>query len=337
MHKRKELPAGRYMKTFAAVLVALATLLACVLIGPARAQAAEYDIGALGWVEKDKSELWVESGGQKKPFMSGTNVNYGDKLNMQLHWKVPNYIRINEGDTFVYNLPENLTFQSGMKYDITNGSGDVVGYYVIDGNRMVATYTRSEPAGSNVTAYVTVDGSIDSNKNGGNNGGDKTFTYPGYGDVTVKVNPKHEVNAAKLAPISTSDPSKWDFVIKVDSVGPNKNVQLTDTMGNLMKLVPGSIHIYTDAERTHEYTGTWNAAPSGDNSGFNSTIASMTDGETLYVSYTVSADRSELVAACKAANGCQNVPGLTNSVEYHSDDNQNHKYGGNSIWVDYKD
>lgn len=80
MHKRKELPAGRYMKTFAAVLVALATLLACVLIGPARAQAAEYDIGALGWVEKDKSELWVESGGQKKPFMSGTNVNYGDKL-----------------------------------------------------------------------------------------------------------------------------------------------------------------------------------------------------------------------------------------------------------------
>lgn len=63
MHKRKELPAGRYMKTFAAVLVALATMLACVLIGPVHAQAAEYNIGELGWVDKDSSKLTIVSGG----------------------------------------------------------------------------------------------------------------------------------------------------------------------------------------------------------------------------------------------------------------------------------
>ena len=61
----------------------------------------------------------------------------------------------------------------------------MVGHYVINGNRMVATYTRGEDAGSNVTAYVTVKGAINSDKTGGNNGGDKTFSYPGYGDVTL--------------------------------------------------------------------------------------------------------------------------------------------------------
>ena len=337
MHRRKELASKRCVKTFAAMLVTLATMLACVLIGPVRAQAVEYNIGELGWVDKDSSKLTIVSGGQEKPFISGTTVDYGDGINMQLHWNVPNSITVKSGDTFVYDLPENLTFQSGQQYDIINGSGDVVGHYVINGNRMVATYTRGEDAGSNVTAYVTVKGAINSDKTGGNNGGDKTFSYPGYGDVTLKVNPKHEVNASKSAAISTSDPSKWEFVIRVNSVGTNQNVQLNDTMGELMKLDPDSIHIYTDADCQQPYEGTWNATPAAGNTGFSATIKSMEDGETLYVRYAVTADRATLVAACKQAGDCSQVPGLKNSVEYHSDDNTDHKKTENSIWVTYKD
>lgn len=337
MHRRKELTSKRYMKTFAAMLVTLATMLACVLIGPVHAQAAEYNIGELGWVDKDSSKLTIVSGGQEKPFISGTTVDYGDGINMQLHWNVPNNITVKSGDTFVYDLPENLTFQSGQQYDIINGSGDVVGHYVINGNRMVATYTRGEDAGSNVTAYVTVKGTINSDKTGGNNGGDKTFSYPGYGDVTLKVNPKHEVNASKSAAISTSDPSKWEFVIRVNSVGTNQNVRLNDTMGELMKFNPGSIRIYTDADCRQPYDGEWSASPVAGNAGFNATINSMEDGETLYVRYSVTADRATLVAACKKAGDCSLVPGLKNSVEYHSDDNTDHKKTENAIWVTYKD
>lgn len=337
MHRRKELTSKRYMKTFAAMLVTLATMLACVLIGPVRAQAVEYNIGELGWVDKDSSKLTIVSGGQEKPFISGTTVDYGDGINMQLHWNVPNNITVKSGDTFVYNLPENLTFQSGQQYDIINESGDVVGHYVINGNRMVATYTRSEDAGSNVTAYVTVKGTINSDKTGGNNGGDKTFSYPGYGDVTLKVNPKHEVNASKSAAISTSDPSKWEFVIRVNSVGTNQNVQLNDTMGELMKFNPDSIRICTDADCRQPYDGVWSYATAAGNAGFNATINSMEDGETLYVRYSVTADRATLVAACKKAGDCSLEPGLKNSVEYHSDDNTDHKKTENAIWVTYKD
>lgn len=337
MHRRKELALKRCVKTFAAMLVTLATMLACVLIGPVHAQAVEYNIGDLGWVDEDSSKLTIVSGGQEKPFISGTTVDYGDGINMQLHWNVPNNITVKSGDTFVYDLPENLTFQSGQQYDIINGSGDVVGHYVINGNRMVATYTRGEDAGSNVTAYVTVKGTINSDKTGGNNGGDKTFSYPGYGDVTLKVNPKHEVNASKSAAISTSDPSKWEFVIRVNSVGTNQNVQLNDTMGELMKFNPDSIRICTDADCRQPYDGVWSHAPAAGNAGFNATINSMEDGETLYVRYAVTADRATLVAACKKAGDCSLVPGLKNSVEYHSDDNTDHKKTENAIWVTYKD
>lgn len=337
MHRRKELASKRCVKTFAAMLVTLATMLACVLIGPVHAQAVEYNIGELGWVDKDSSKLTIVSGGQEKPFISGTTVDYGDEIDMQLHWNVPNSITVKSGDTFVYDLPENLTFQSGQQYDIINGSGDVVGHYVINGNRMVATYTRGEDAGSNVTAYVTVKGTINSDKTGGNNGGDKTFSYPGYGDVTLKVNPKHEVNASKSAAISTSDPSKWEFVIRVNSVGTNQNVQLNDTMGELMKFNPDSIRICTDADCRQSYGGTWSATSAADNAGFSATIKSMEDGETLYVRYAVTADRATLVAACKQAGDCSQVPGLKNSVEYHSDDNTDHKKTENAIWVTYKD
>lgn len=337
MHRRKELASKRCVKTFAAMLVTLATMLACVLIGPVHAQAVEYNIGELGWVDKDSSKLTIVSGGQEKPFISGTTVDYGDGINMQLHWNVPNSITVKSGDTFVYDLPENLTFQSGQQHDIINGSGDVVGHYVINDNRMVATYTRGEDAGSNVTAYVTVKGTINSDKTGGNNGGDKTFSYPGYGDVTLKVNPKHEVNASKSAAISTSDPSKWEFVIRVNSVGTNQNVQLNDTMGELMKFNPDSIRICTDADCRQSYGGTWSATSAADNAGFSATIKSMEDGETLYVRYAVTADRATLVAACKQAGDCPQVPGLKNSVEYHSDDNTDHKKTENAIWVTYKD
>ena len=115
--------------------------------------------------------------------------------------------------------------------------------------------------------------------------------------MTLKVNPKHEVNASKSAAISTSDPSKWEFVIKVNSVGTNQNVQLNDTMGELMKLDPDSIHIYTDADCHQPSEGTWNPTPAAGNTRFSATIKPMEDGETLYVRYPVTAGPATLVAA----------------------------------------
>lgn len=337
MHKRKELPAGRYMKTFAAMLVTLATMLACVLIGPVHAYAEEYNISDLGWVDKDDTSFEISSDGGKtwKPYISGMQVNYGDQIRTELHWKVPNDVKINEGDTFVYDLPSNLEYKSNEKYPIYNGS-DVVGYYTIDGDKMVATYTRGESAGSNVEAFVTTDGTITSNKTGGSAGGDTSFTFPGYGTITVNVEGKHSVNVVKRPAISTSDASTYDFVLEVTSTGTNTGVTMDDAMGSLLTYVDGSVHVYTDADCKNEYTGTWTVAKTDDHN-FNVTIDSMGDGEKLYVRYSVNADKDSVIKACREAGNCNNATENKNKVTYSSKEDVNKKETSNSIWFNYSD
>ena len=120
------------MTTIAALVAIVAMIFASVITAPQRAYAEEYNISDLGWVDKDDTSFEISSDGGKtwKPYISGMQVNYGDQIRTELHWKVPNDVKINEGDTFVYDLPGNLEYKSNEKYPIYNG-GDVVGYYTI--------------------------------------------------------------------------------------------------------------------------------------------------------------------------------------------------------------
>lgn len=325
------------MTTIAALVAIVAMIFASVIAAPQRAYAEEYNISDLGWVDKDDTSFEISSDGGKtwKPYISGMQVNYGDQIRTELHWKVPNDVKINEGDTFVYDLPSNLEYKSNEKYPIYNGS-DVVGYYTIDGDKMVATYTRGESAGSNVEAFVTTDGTITSNKTGGSAGGDTSFTFPGYGTITVNVEGKHSVNVVKRPAISTSDASTYDFVLEVTSTGTNTGVTMDDTMGGLLTFVDGSVHIYTDADCKNEYTGAWQSSKTDDHN-FNVTIGSMGDGEKLYVRYSVNADKDSVIKACRKAGNCNNATENKNKVTYSSKEDVNKKETNNSIWFNYSD
>ena len=325
------------MTTIAALVAIVAMIFASVIAAPQRAYAEGYNISDLGWVDKDDTSFEISSDGGKtwKPYISGMQVNYGDQIRTELHWKVPNDVKINEGDTFVYDLPGNLEYKSNEKYPIYNG-GDVVGYYTIDGDKMVATYTRGESAGSNIEAFVTTDGTITSNKTGGSAGGDTSFTFPGYGTITVNVEGKHRVNVVKRPAISTSDASTYDFVLEVTSTGTNTGVTIDDTMGGLLTFVDGSVHIYTDADCKNEYTGAWQSSKTDDHN-FNVTIGSMGDGEKLYVRYSVNADKDSVIKACREAGNCSNATENKNKVTYSSNEDVNKKETSNSIWFNYSD
>lgn len=212
----------------------------------------------------------------------------------------------------------------------------MVGYYTIDGDKMVATYTRGESAGSNIEAFVTTDGTITSNKTGGSAGGDTSFTFPGYGTITVNVEGKHRVNVVKRPAISTSDASTYDFVLEVTSTGTNTGVTIDDTMGGLLTFVDGSVHIYTDADCKNEYTGAWQSSKTDDHN-FNVTIGSMGDGEKLYVRYSVNADKDSVIKACREAGNCSNATENKNKVTYSSNEDVNKKETSNSIWFNYSD
>ncbi|WP_163146935.1 Cna B-type domain-containing protein [Bifidobacterium ramosum] len=315
-----------------ALFVAIATLLACVLVAPAANAAANYDLSGAqsGWVDGDETKVII--GG--KDYTPGMSVNYGDSVKVQLHWKVPNKdITIGEGDTFTYDLPAGIAFQSEGPINMLCGDGNVCGSFTINGNHIVATYTRADTSGEsggNVTAFVTANGTITSKATDGNDGGKTEFEFPGYGKVEVDIAPIHQLSAYKNGAVSTDDPSVFYFVVDVKSTGTNDNVRLDDTMGNLLNLqTDPPLEIYTDQELSKPYTGDWSVLKKDEHS-FSVNIDHMKDGEQLHVKYYVKVDRQAVSDAIKAD---KNTALVRNTVKYSSDNDTTKKETSQSIWI----
>ncbi|MCH9275348.1 Cna B-type domain-containing protein [Bifidobacterium amazonense] len=317
------------MQSFA-VMVTVAAMVFATLVGGITvhtAQAAStYEIGsAQAPVDKDATSITING----KPYTTGMKVSYGDEVRMKLYWTFPDGKGgIKEGDQFTYDLPKGLNFKSGETYTIYGEDGGERGTFTVNGNRMVATFSRAD-TGSNIKAYVTVNGTITEESTGGNNGGNASFEFPGIGTLEVDVNEQHSLWAQKNGAISTDDPSIFDFVVEVHATGSNKNVKLEDTMGDLLTLQPGTLKLYTDANCTQEYTGTWQSTENADHKGFTANIDQMTDGQVLYARYSVKIDRQAVADAVK--NGKTDL--VKNKVKYYSDDSTNKKTTEQSIWL----
>ncbi|WP_133119423.1 Ig-like domain-containing protein [Bifidobacterium scaligerum] len=229
------------------MLVIIAMLLATAIVGVPVAQAATtYEIGsAQAPVLKDDTVITIDG----KPYTTGMTVNYGDPVKMKLYWTMPNGVDIQEGDQFTYDLPKGLNFKSNETYTIYGEDGGERGTFTVNGNKLVATFNRSD-TGSNKKIYVTVNGTITESSTGDNNGGEASFEFPGIGQLEVNVNEQHSLWAQKNGAISTEDPTVFDFVVEVHAKGSNKNVKLEDSMGELLNLVPDSLKLYTDANCT---------------------------------------------------------------------------------------
>ncbi|MBT1171536.1 Cna B-type domain-containing protein [Bifidobacterium sp. SO4] len=310
------------------MLVVIAMLLATAIVGVPAAQAANtYEIGsAQAPVLKDDTEITIDG----KPYTTGMTVNYGDPVKMKLYWTMPNNANIQEGDQFTYDLPKGLNFKSNETYTIYGNDGGERGTFTVNGNKLVATFDRSD-TGSNKKIYVTVNGTITESSTGDNNGGKASFEFPGVGQLEVNVNEQHSLWAQKNGAISTDDPTVFDFVVEVHAKGSNKNVKLEDKMGELLKLVPGSLKLYTDPNCTKEYTGKWESTEQTDTTpnGFTANIDQMTDGQALYARYSVKIDRKQV-----ADNVGTEL--VKNKVTYHSDDYTKKQTTEQSIWLNSK-
>ncbi|MBT1162585.1 Cna B-type domain-containing protein [Bifidobacterium sp. SO1] len=308
----------------AALLVALATLLAGAIVGPITAQAAtQYTIGSdIAPINKDSTSITING----KSYTTGMKVNYNDPIHVDLHWTVSNDVKVEQGDTFTYDLPAGLTFESGKTYVMYGDDGTERGTFVVNGSRLTATYTRAEAAGTDIKAYVKLDGVIAKTDKDDGSGGKKTFEFPGIGNLEFDVKPIHQVTAHKSGAVSTNDPSVYYFVVDVTSNGTNDNVRFNDTMGDLLTYNK-DVKIYTDANCTQEYTGSWSILSESDHA-FSVNVKHMDDGQTLYVKYGTTINRKDVVEASKKCQSlgdqasCQMV---NNKFEYYSDDDTNHK------------
>lgn len=323
MHRRKELASKRCVKTFAAIAVVLGMLLACMLISPKYAQAESYDLSGdkRGWVvgkgEQCSQVQFSKDGGKTwQNYTDGMTLDYGTQVKVKLSWKVPNNVKVQQGTTFTYDLPQGIAFENGATYPMYDSTGKQRGTFTVQGNKVVATYTDTTDASSGINAYVTIDGKITRSADNKGNGGDRTWDFPGIGEIKTTINPEHGLDIHKNGAVSTGETdakgnSTYYYVLNVGSTGPNTDVTITDTMGGLLTLDPKSFELFTDADLTTEYgKSDWHVASSVDGDGFTLTIPSMGDGEKLYVKYKVKVNRQQVIKACKdsadATAQCEN-------------------------------
>lgn len=323
MHRRKELASKRCVKTFAAIAVVLGMLLACMLISPKYAQAASYDLSGdnRGWVvgtgEQGSQVQFSTDGGQTwRNYTDGMTLDYGTQVRVRLSWNVPNDVKVQQGTTFTYDLPQGIAFENGATYPMYDSTGKQRGTFTVQGNKVVATYTDTTDASSGINAYVTIDGKITRSADNNGNGGNRDWNFPGIGKVETTINPEHGLDIHKNGAVNTGETdadgnSVYYYVLNVGSTGPNTNVTITDTMGGLLTLVPGSFELFTDAGLTTKYDKSdWTATPNTGGDGFTLTIPSMGDGEKLYVKYKVKVNRQQVIKACKdsadATAQCEN-------------------------------
>lgn len=314
MHRRKELASKRCVKTFAAIAVVLGMLLACMLISPKYAQAASYDLSGekVGWVvgtgEQGSQVQFSTDGGEHwRNYTDGMTLDYGTQVRVKLSWKVPNDVKVQQGTTFTYDLPQGIAFENGATYPMYDSTGKQRGTFTVQDNKVVATYTDTTDASSGINAYVTIDGKITRSADNKGNGGKRDWNFPGIGNVETTINPEHGLDIHKNGAVNTGETdadgnSVYYYVLNVGSTGPNTNVTITDTMGELLTFVPGSFELFTDAGLTTKYgKSDWTATPNAGGKGFTLTIPSMGDGEKLYVKYKVKVNRQQVIAACKAS------------------------------------
>lgn len=313
MHRRKELASKRCVKTFAAIAVVLGMLLACMLISPKYAQAASYDLSGdnRGWVvgtgEQGSQVQFSTDGGKNwQNYTNGMTLDYGTQVRVKLSWKVPNEVKVQQGTTFTYDLPQGIAFENGATYPMYDSTGKQRGTFTVQDNKVVATYTDTTDASSGINAYVTIDGKITRSADNKGNGGERDWNFPGIGNVETTINPEHGLDIHKNGAVNTGETdadgnSVYYYVLNVGSTGPNTNVTITDTMGELLTLDSNSFELFTDAGLTTKYgKSDWTAMPNMDGKGFTLTIPSMGDGEKLYVKYKVKVNRQQVIEACKA-------------------------------------
>lgn len=256
-------------------------------------------------------------GGQTwRNYTDGMTLDYGTQVRVRLSWNVPNDVKVQQGTTFTYDLPQGIAFENGATYPMYDSTGKQRGTFTVQGNKVVATYTDTTDASSGINAYVTIDGKITRSADNNGNGGNRDWNFPGIGKVETTINPEHGLDIHKNGAVNTGETdadgnSVYYYVLNVGSTGPNTNVTITDTMGGLLTLVPGSFELFTDAGLTTKYDKSdWTATPNTGGDGFTLTIPSMGDGEKLYVKYKVKVNRQQVIKACKdsadATAQCEN-------------------------------
>lgn len=182
---------------------------------------------------------------------SDITVNYGDAIDVHLEWALPNTVRWTTNDVFTYQLPEGFEFTNVQNGPVRNESGQTVGVYTINNNKVTIQYTDEEFVKlSNIVGALNVSGKITESSYNSGDGGVIDLDIPGVGTVVVNVNPVSALRINKS--VTKIDTDTYEFKVEVRSITDNTNVVITDTMGKYLELVENTLSITNNGSEMTE-------------------------------------------------------------------------------------
>lgn len=180
-------------------------------------------------------------------------TNFGLYDNMQALWdySIPAGTAIKAGDTMTVNVPDVLTLQTDVTFDIKDAAGNVIGHAVADHNTGEVTITftdYAEQAAPNgitgsfniwVTWDVTqVEEDTTVPVDWGNSGTTEVVVDPGTG-------PDPDETLYKWGWYDVNDPSIIHWRVRINFSKQNiDNAKYTDFIGANQKLISGSVEAY---------------------------------------------------------------------------------------------
>ncbi|MCQ2504866.1 MAG: hypothetical protein MJ103_06510 [Saccharofermentans sp.] len=220
-------------------------------------------------------------------------VEYGETLFGVLKWTFPDDPRdvVAPGSVFTYNLPVGITFSS------TNGNlekdGVSVGTFDINGTSITITYNTDQAGmefcdGNNRNSELTFQGSIELANTNYQYVNSQAVQFNGTSPETIGLtqpaNPT-TLDVAKSSTLIDATNHKYEYTATVTSHGENNNVVIEDRPSAGLNIDAGTIVATTSSGA--EYTAGTLAVYTY---GFDYTIPSMSDGEIIYLTYTVTLD-----------------------------------------------
>lgn len=243
-----------YLKYILALFVSFIATFA--MIGSAQSVKADQD-----WGDQfiTHAELQDENGNPQ--------TSFGIYDNMQAHWdfNVPAGTDIKSGDTMTVDVPDVLTLQSDVSFDIKDAAGNVIGHAMADHNTGKVTITFTDYAAEAAKNGIT--GSFNLWVHWDHSKVDENTTVPvdwgTGGETDINVDPgndKPDDNEGlyKWGNVDANDPTLIHWTVRVNfALTDIQNAVYEDTVGPNQELVSGSIAGYHVAS----WNSDWSPVP----------------------------------------------------------------------------
>ncbi len=190
----------------------------------------------------------------------GTNIAKDSDLRLTYNYAIPNTGDVKAGDTFVFQIPEQIKIEAGGSFDLLDNKGILIGTGTLSGDGTITiTFSEYAEKNSNITGSFWFELGFDADKIGTDD--PSTITFDVGGSTTpVQISVDFDQPAPLPASIlksgsydETTNTITWTMTVNPENVSVN-NAVVTDVISDALTFLDGTVTINGGSASGSDYT-----------------------------------------------------------------------------------